>query len=166
MQHSRYTSDMPQVTDIISSIASAISAIATCVAAVGVWYAHRQLLTSREIAQLQFEDALAKEYRDLANRLPARAMLGVPLDPENYLTAFDELYRYVDLSNEQICLRQRGRISREVWSSWRLGIQSNLALPAFKQAWAEIKACSSSFQELRRLEREQFRTDPSDWTET
>ncbi len=157
---------MAQVTDIVSSIASVISVIATCFAAVGVWYARRQLLTSREIAQLQFEDALAKEYRDLVNRLPAKIMLGEPLTPENYIGAFDELHRYVDLSNEQVCLRQRGRISREVWSSWGSGIQSNLELPAFRQAWTEIKARSSSFQELRRLEQEQFRTDPRDWTET
>ena len=136
---------MQQVTDIVSSIASVISALATCAAAVGVWYARGQLHTSREIAQLQFEDALAKEYRDLVNRLPAKIMLGESLTPENYLGAFDELYRYVDLSNEQICLRRRGRISREVWSSWRSGIQSNLELPAFSQAWHEIKERSSSF---------------------
>lgn len=159
-------SHMPHVTDIISSIASVISAIATCVAAVGVWYARGQLLTSREIAQLQFEDALAKEYRDLVNRLPARVMLGEQLNSENYLKAFDELYRYMDLSNEQICLRQRERISREVWLSWRSGIQSNLELPAFRQAWTEIKASSLSFQELRRLEQEQFRTDPRNWTKS
>lgn len=154
---------MSEATDIVSASAAVISALATCVTAAGVWYAHRQLHTSRQIAQLQFEDALAKEYRELANRLPTQALLGEDLEPEEYLKAFDELFRYVDLSNEQVCLRQRGRIGPDVWSSWRDGIQSNLKLPAFARAWDEIKASSQSFAELRRLEDEQFQVDPHNW---
>ena len=99
---------MSESTDIVSATAAVISALATCVAAAGVWYAHRQLYTSRQIAQLQFEDALAKEYRELANRLPTRVLLGDSLDVDEYPKAFDELFRYIDLSNEQVCLRQRG----------------------------------------------------------
>jgi len=67
---------MSEITDIVSATAAVISAAATCIAAAGVWYAHRQLHTSRQIAQLQFEDALAKEYRELANRLPTKILLG------------------------------------------------------------------------------------------
>lgn len=154
---------MSEETEIISAVASCVSSAAAIVAAVGVWYARSQLKTSREIAQLQFEDAFGKEYRDLANRLKPKALLGAELDEKEYQEAFDELFHYVDLSNEQVCLRQRGRISLEVWKSWSAGIRSNLALPAFERAWKEIKTKSSSFQELRRLESESEKSDPKDW---
>ena len=154
---------MSEVTDIISASAAVVAAAATCIAAAGVWYAHRQLHTSRQIAQLQFEDALAKEYRELINRLPTAILLGGKLEGKAYLQAFDELFRYIDLSNEQVCLRQRGRISLDVWRDWCDGIHSNLKLPAFAQAWNEIKAKSNSFKELRRLEDEEFQIDPLAW---
>ena len=155
---------MSEATDLLSASAAVLSAVATCVTAAGVWYAHRQLHTSREIAQLQFEDALAKEYRELANRLPTKVLLGEPLEGPEYLNAFDELFRYIDLSNEQVNLRHRGRISLEVWKNWCDGIQWNLNLPAFKRAWSEVKARSTSFQELRRLEVEEFSADPRSWS--
>lgn len=155
---------MSEATDLVSAAAATVSAIATCVAAAGVWYARVQLRTSREIAQLQFEDGLAKEYRELANRLPTKALLGEDLTEEEYKVSFDELFRYVDLSNEQVCLRQRGRINGAVWESWRDGIQGNLSLPPFRRAWEEIKGRSRSFEELRRLEREDFKVDPKSWS--
>lgn len=154
---------MSEVTDIISATASSVSAIAALVAAVGVWYARSQLKISRDIAQLQFEDALSKEYRELANRLKPKALLGGELSELEYQDAFDELFHYVDLSNEQISLRQRGRIGPDVWESWGAGIRSNLALPAFARAWKEIKEKSSSFQELRRFESEDEGSDPRNW---
>lgn len=140
-----------------------VSAAASTVAAVGVAFAFGQLRVSKNIAQLQFEDGLAKEYRDLAGRIPTKALLGQPLSEEEYLQAFDEFYRYIDLSNEQVSLRQRNRISAAVWESWCTGIRSNLALGPFQRAWAEIKRSSSSFQELRRLEQEHFKNDPATW---
>lgn len=154
---------MSETTDIVSATASSVSAIAAIVAAVGVWYARGQLKTSREIAQLQFEDALGKEYRELATRLKPKAMLGEELSEQEYQEAFDELFHYIDPSNEQVSLRQRRRISLEVWKSWRTGIGNNLALPAFARAWAEIKEKSSSFHELRRFESEGQKCDPADW---
>ena len=97
------------------------------------------------------------------NRLPTKALLGEPLDEYEYLKAFDELFRYMDLSNQQVELRHRGRISVEVWQEWCDGIKWNLALPAFAQAWAEVKSRSESFKELRRLEWEGFESDPKIW---
>lgn len=154
---------MSEVTDIISATASSVSAVAAIVAAVGVWYARKQLKTSREIAQLQFEDALGKEYRDLANRMMPKALLGEELTEVEYQDTFDELFHYVDLSNEQVNLRQRQRISKDVWQNWAEGIQSNLKLPAFQRAWTEIKSKSQSFQELRRFESEGQACDPANW---
>ena len=140
-----------------------ISAAAAVLSAGGVFLAFGQLWLSRRIAQSQFEDALAREYRDLAAQLPTRALLGEPLTPEEYQASFDELFRYIDLSNEQVFLRQRRRVSEQVWQNWCAGIRSNLARPAFAQAWAEVVARCDSFQELRRLEREGFATDPAQW---
>jgi hypothetical protein len=151
------------LTDVVSAVGNAISAVAACVAAAGVWYARHQLKTSRELAQLAFEDALGKEYRELAGQLSKKALMGEVLNDVEYEDAFDELYRYIDLTNEQIALRVRCRITAEVWCSWSEGITANLALPAFARAWAEIKARSEGFEELRRLEREAFKSDPKEW---
>lgn len=140
-----------------------ISAIASTVAAAGVFLAFWQLRVSRNIAQLQFEDGLAKEYRELASKIPTKALLGAELSEAEYESAFDEFFRYVDLSNEQISLRQRDRITPDVWQYWCAGIQANLALPAFKRAWAEIQSKCGSFQELRRLQAEEFKHDPHSW---
>ena len=141
------------------------SAGASTVAAVGVFFAFGQLRVSKDIAQLQFEDGLAKEYRELASRIPTKALLGHPLPEDQYQTSFDEFYRYVDLSNEQVSLRQRGRIGKVVWQYWCSGIQANLALPSFKRAWSEIQGQCSSFQELRRLEAEGYSRDPKSWAD-
>jgi len=140
-----------------------ITAIATTVAAFGVFFAYQQLCMSRKIAQAQFEDGLAKEYRELISTIPAKALLGEELSETEYQESFDEMFRYIDLTNEQISLRQRKRISKNVWCYWLDGIKSNLRLPAFHRAWIEIKNKSESFQELRRLENEDFKTDPATW---
>jgi hypothetical protein len=101
----------------------------------------------------------------LAKQLPKKALLGDVLTDEEYEKSFDELFCYFDLSNEQVSLRRRARISLEVWRSWCEGIETNLALPAFARAWNEVKQRSSSFQELRRLESEKFQGDPKEWHE-
>jgi hypothetical protein len=156
---------MSEASNWISAVASSVSALATIVAAGGVLFAYKQLHTAKQIAQLQFEDSLAKEYRELTGRLPTKALLGGKLSDLEYLNAFDELFHYIDLSNEQVILRQYNRISPVVWKRWCEGIKTNLSLPAFTQAWAEVKAKSSSFQELRRLEREGYEADPQSWKE-
>lgn len=140
-----------------------VSAIASTVAAIGVVFAFSQLRISRNIAQLQFEDGLAKEYRELASRIPTKALLGAELSADEYERAFDELFRYIDLSNEQVSLRQRGRISAVIWQYWCAGIRANLALPSFWRAWSEIQEKCGSFNELRRLEIEDFNSDPYTW---
>jgi len=141
------------------------SAIASTVAAIGVFFAFGQLRVSKNIAQLQFEDGLAKEYRELASRIPTKALLGQALPDNEYDEAFDEFYRYIDLSNEQVSLRQRGRIGSAVWTYWSSGIKTNLALPSFSRAWLDIQNQSTTFQELRRLVAEEFNVDPKSWTD-
>jgi hypothetical protein len=140
-----------------------ISALASAVAAIGIFVAILQLRVSKNIAQLQFEDGLAREYRELSSRIPTKALLGHSLPEDQYQASFDEFFRYVDLSNEQVSLRRRGRIGNDVWQYWCSGIQANLALPSFKRAWSEIQDQCDSFQELRRLEAENFNLDPITW---
>ncbi len=142
---------------------NAVSAIAASVSALAVIFAMLQLRETKGVNQLQFEDGLAKEYRELVSRIPTQALLGTGLSPKEYAAAFDELFRYIDLSNEQVTLRMNRRISLEVWRSWCEGIKSNLALPTFERAWRDIQAKTSSFQELRKLEKEKFEIDPASW---
>jgi hypothetical protein len=140
-----------------------ITAAASAITAVSVVFAFWQLVLTQRIVQLQFEDALAKEYRDIAARLPTKVFYGVSPDAREQSSLRDEFYRYIDLSNEQISLRQRRRVSKAVWRSWREGIKSNLSLPAFATAWEEVKDRTNSFAELRRLERGRYAVDLANW---
>ena len=133
------------MTDILTTIASFATAIGVVFAAVQLWLVHRQSVTT-------FEDALGREYRELAAKLPTKALLGEEVTEEEYRESFDEFYRYFDLSNEQAFLRQRKRISKPTWTFWLDGIGSNLRRPAFRRAWSEV--CSrpgAEFFELRAL---------------
>ena len=148
---------------VVGSIATAIGSLATAAA---VLVAGRQLQLSRQQATSSFEDQLEREYRDIVAQLPVTALLGQPLEgplSEQTLTAF---YRFVDLTNQQIFLRQHHRISTATWMSWQEAIAHNLMRPAFAAAWAHSKdAAPKDFDELRRLERNGFDDDPSDWPE-
>lgn len=140
-----------------------VSAIANAVTALSVALAFWQLVLAKKVAQSQFEDALSKEYRELASRIPTKALLGRGLARQEYELAFDELYRYIDLSNEQVALRKKSRISEETWVNWSSGIKANLALPVFARAWKQIQTETDSFQELRRAQKEDFKFDPASW---
>ena len=151
---------MSITTEWLSTIASIVSALATSIAAGGVIFAYRQISITREIAQVQFEDGLAREYRQLAASLPSITLLGSELTEDQYSESFDKFFHYIDLSNEQIGLREQGRISDSVWVNWRDGIKYNLSLPAFARAWSEIRQKSESFAGLRALEGSSFLQDP------
>lgn len=104
-----------------------ISLIGEVTTAIAVW----ELAEGRKQARTELEDTLSHEYRDLLQNIPVKALLGEPLSETEYAEAHDELYRYVDLSNEQVFLRKNGRVSVETWQSWASGIEANLALPAY-----------------------------------
>jgi hypothetical protein len=131
------------VTFNLSDISSLATAVAVIFAAWQLWLSKRQATTT-------FEDSLAKEYRELAARLPTEALLGEPLTDEEHAISFDEMYHYFDLCNQQAFLADAGRISKKTWSFWRDGITSNFRRPAFARAWSEIAARSNGdFAELR-----------------
>lgn len=142
---------------LLNEVAQVATALGICVAA-------GQLIVSGKQALTTFEDSLNHEYRELASRLPTKALLGKPLTDDEQRQSFDEFYRYFDLSNEQVFLRQKGRISRRTWTFWRDGIKSNLRRPAFVSAWAEINTnAPEDFSELRKLVQEDFAKDPKSW---
>lgn len=147
-------------TDLLDWV-TAIGSIAT---AIGIFFTWRQIRLAKQQAATQFEDSIAREYREIASQLPVKALLGEELDEKEYNQALDDLYHYIDLSNEQTFLRQNERISLETWEFWCDGIESNLSRPAFRRAWGEIKSrTDDSFAELRRLEASGFKDDPHSW---
>lgn len=144
--------------DLFSVLSSAATAIGIFIAAAQVWFSRAQAVS-------QFEDGVGKEYRDLASDLPVEALLGEDLSDEDHQNSLDEFYHYFDLSNEQIFLRQCGRITLRTWTMWCAGIRSNMRRPAFARAWEEVKRRSNGdFDELRRLEEGQYKGDPREWS--
>ena len=147
---------------------NAISAIASSVSALAVFLALFQLRLVKRVSQLQFEDNLEKEYRDIAARIPTEALVGGGLSPQQYKAASDELFRYFDLTNKQVMLGKQGRIGDSTWENWLSGIKFNLSLPAFKKAWSDVKRKTESqksefLSELRMLEEKNFQCDPKIW---
>lgn len=129
----------------LAAISSIATALAVIVAAWQLVLAHRQSITN-------FEDSFAKEYRELASRLPTKALLGEELTDAEYDEHFDELYHYFDLCNEQIFHQKIGRISKKTWTFWKDGIASNLQRPVFQRAWADIASrANNDFSELREI---------------
>ena len=91
-----------------------IGAIASAVTAVGVFLAFLQLRLTKQQATTSFEDTISSEYRELTTSIPTKALLGKQLSDAEHEKALDEFYHYIDLSNEQIFLRQRGRVTGNV----------------------------------------------------
>ncbi len=145
------------IKDWLNLLAPLATAIGVCVAASQLWVTKRQAVTT-------FEDSLAHEYRQITGRLPTEALLGEILSPDLQKAHFHEFYRYFDLTNSQIFLRQCGRINKKTWKFWVEGIQTNLARPAFAANWTNISGrAGGDFAELRRLIAEDFQADPRRW---
>jgi len=139
---------------VVESAASAVTACGIFLAACQLWQTGRQ-------NRARFEDEIAREYRGLLKTIPIRALLRERLTEAKFAEARVALYHYVDLSNEEVFLRQQGKVSGKTWAYWSEGIRSNLSLPAFKREWKEIRrADSRRFKELRLLEGSRFKVDP------
>ena len=82
---------------------------------IGVGFLWRQIKFTKEVGQLQCEDSLAKEYREIGSCTPTKAVLGSGLSPRESTLAFDELFRYFDLSNEQIVLKEDFKVDPVDW---------------------------------------------------
>jgi hypothetical protein len=143
---------------------SALNAAAAIATALGLAFAVIQLRIAARQSVTDFEDTMAAEYRALAASLPIEALLGGTLSDEQHQDSLDEFYHYFDLSNGQVFLRHKGRVSQRTFEFWCGGIKTHLARPAFARAWADIsKRIPNDFKELRRLIDENYRTDPKEW---
>lgn len=146
-----------------NEIVQSIAAVATAIGVLMAWW---QIRTTKEQAVATFEDQLTTQYRDIAATLPVEALLGEELSAERQAAALPAFYRYIDLTNEQVFLRQTGRVRRSTWANWAAGIQGHLERPAFAAAWSDIqRRAQNNFTELRRLQRERFLNDPRKWRE-
>lgn len=145
---------------------SLLNVLAELATASGVAFTVAQLWLARRQAVTDFEDGLATEYRALAITLPTEALLGGQLDDLDHAKALAQFYHYFDLSNGQIFLRQKNRVSKRTFEFWRDGIQANMARPAFARAWKDIsERVPGDFEELRRLIAEEYKVDPNSWDE-
>jgi len=133
--------------EVLQLIANAATAVGVVAVAVQIWLATRQSKT-------EFEDRLSEEYRELMKDLPVDAFLGKQISVDGELLR--HFFRYFDMTNTQIFLRQRKRIRRSTWNDWVEGIRDNLKLPAFVEAWRLISPQTTSFAELRELLRKDF----------
>lgn len=139
--------------------------LAHCAAIVGIGIGAYQLWQTRKQAQTTFEDSMAKEYRELANKFPTKVFYDFPFSEEltarEKAKAQDEFYRYFDLTNGQIFLREAGRISDQTWAFWCDGIKTNMQRAAFKAAWNDIGVKARlDFAELRLLIESDYKLDP------
>jgi hypothetical protein len=143
--------------DYLTLLANAATALGV---AVGAW----QLRTTGRLANTQFEDGLTKEYREIIQQLPVDALLGNDV-PEQVIEKYlHHFYRYVDLTNQQLFLRQTKRIGTRTWRNWKDGIADVMRLPAFAKAWERLKAGPADrFTELRLFEQDAFASDPRKW---
>jgi hypothetical protein len=147
--------------ETLTLIAAGATALGTAVTSVGVFLAWWQIKAAKQLNRTQFEDSLAQHYRDIIKDIPVKALLGEPLEPKEQKEALKYFYRYIDLTNDQIFLRQQGRVGDETWENWRDGIKSLMAMPAFSEAWLQIKKKpTTKFDELRRLEDSEYRDEP------
>ena len=136
----------------IGSIATAIGVL------IGVWQIRQNALLNRA----QYEDSFDQQYRSLAMEIPVDALIGRPIDESDTQRVRELIYNYLDLSNEQVYLRTKKRITKDTWKDWSAGIRDNLKQPAFQAVWTEIKTNSpGTFSFLEALERTNFSTDPA-----
>lgn len=141
-----------------------IQTIASIATALGVAIGAEQIHRTKKQAQTQFEDRLTEQYREIIKEIPVWALLGAELTEDKANEAFGDFYCYIDLTNEQVFLRQIGRVSDKTWPQWRDGIRSQLKRHEFASAWQIIKSeVPNDFQELQMLEFKEFDTDPKDW---
>lgn len=123
-----------------------------------LWQRKKQFTT-------EFEDHLTDKYRDIIYRIPTEALLrDTDADTDEYAGKLKDYYRYIDLTNEEIFLRQEGRVSKSTWVNWKVGIETHLDRPDFENAWEELQAqAPDSFNELRDFEDDRLSNDPRYW---
>jgi hypothetical protein len=126
---------------IYLSISDWIGLITLVVLTIGVWVVWRQ--GGRIYQQLAL-----RNYAEYSKRYEA-ILVNFPDDIKSQdfkLKArpdYDEIMRhmrvYVDLSYEEWYLNKQGLVDKEMWDSWKAGVEAMFSKPAFQQAWSIIK---------------------------
>jgi hypothetical protein len=105
-----------------------------------------------------------KEYRDIIQRIPYKALIGEELRASEIDATNNEIYNYMDLCNEQIYLRMSNRVRKKTWNNWQEGMSTNFSLDAFENTSTEVfKKLSSNFNELQKVKQLGYKTDPMKW---
>lgn len=143
--------------------AVAISTIAGyIVTSIGVGFIAWQIRLQKKQSQADFEDNLDKEYRQITIALPVDVLLGKKPHSEKSEEVRNLIYNYLDLCNEQICLRAKGRISKLTWISWCVGMKIHLNSNTFLDVYKECSGLAS-WTYLTKLVESDFKTDPNTW---
>lgn len=130
----------------------------------GVLVAAFQLRVSSKIAQSEFEDSIDQQYRELAKGIPVDALIGREVSLDKKELTRELIYNYLDLCNEQIFLRKKGRVRIDTWIDWCSGIESNLKKIEFRTVWFEVKnEAPKTFSFLEKLDALDFVGDPKNW---
>ncbi len=139
-----------------------LAALAT---AVGVAIAAWQFRESVKLAQSSFEDSLDQQYRALAKEIPVDALIGKTVSEDKKEMTRELIYNYLDLSNEQVFLRKKNKVTKDTWNDWCFGIKANLQKVEFVEVWNEVKTeAPSCFTFLEELETKGFSSDPKNWS--
>jgi hypothetical protein len=140
----------------VQEVAETVSSVATAIiAALALW----QIRLIRRQFRTTFEDGLTQQYRDIMKDIPVGVWLGDALgevSAQDRERCRDAIYRYIDLSQDQVFLHAKGRICEATWGEWKSGIESNMRQPAFREVWAEVRQRRpESYGELAALLRQQ-----------
>jgi len=143
-------------------VGAVATATGTLVTAFGVVFGAWQIRISKKQSQAEFEDRFYQQYRSLTIDLPVDVLIGMKPNKEDEAYVRELIYNYLDLSNEQIYLRAKGRITSHTWNSWSSGIEAHLKRPAFLEVFDEIRN-ASGFTYLERLADSNYQSDPKSW---
>jgi len=118
--------------------AETVSTLAVVVALASVAIAALALRHATKQARTTFEEALAREYRDITGRLP------LPLFYEHGLVTLTDpqrqtMFQYFDLSNEQLRLIQEKRIRGKTAEDWSSGITELMTRETVRAYWDELR---------------------------
>ena len=123
-----------------------------------------QIFRSNTQQRVIFEDSINKEYRDIIQRTPYKALMDEDVSFSRIEAVNNEIYNYMDLCNEQVYLRMSNRVSKKTWNNWQDGMRTNFELKVFNNTVTEVfEKFPSNFSELQRVKASDFNTDPKKW---
>jgi hypothetical protein len=61
---------------------------------------------------------------------------------------YNTMRAYLNLCWEEYYLVEKGKIDKETWEIWKLGIRDTMQLPWFRSTWDEMRAEYSPFDEF------------------